>query len=37
VLDRILADVKAEIDTGVQFALAAGYPDVSQVDEDVYA
>ena len=37
VLDRILADVKAEIDTGVQFALAAGYPDGSQVDEDVYA
>ena len=37
VLDRILADVKAEIDTGVQFALAAGYPAGSQVDEDVYA
>ncbi len=37
VLDRILADVKAEIDTGVQFALAAGYPDASQVDEDVHA
>jgi TPP-dependent pyruvate/acetoin dehydrogenase alpha subunit len=37
VLDRILADVKAEIDTGVQFALGAGYPDGSQVDEDVYA
>jgi pyruvate dehydrogenase E1 component alpha subunit len=37
VLDRILADVKAEIDTGVQFALAAGYPDGSQVTEDVYA
>src|SRR4029453_13714354 len=37
VLDRILADVKAEIDTGVQFALGAGYPDGSQGDEDVYA
>ena len=37
VLDRIIADVKAEIDTGVQFALAAGYPAGSQVDEDVYA
>jgi hypothetical protein len=29
--------VKAEIDSGVQYALAAPYPDVSQVDEDVYA
>src|SRR5688572_1893017 len=37
VLDRILADVKAEIETGVQFALGAGYPDGSQVTEDVYA
>ena len=37
VFDRILSDVKAEIDTGVQFALAAPYPDPRQVDEDVYA
>jgi hypothetical protein len=37
VFDRILGDVKAEIDAGVQFALAAPYPDPRQVDEDVYA
>jgi pyruvate dehydrogenase E1 component alpha subunit len=35
--DRILTDVKAEIETGVQYALTAPYPDVGQVDEDVYA
>ena len=37
VFERIQTDVKAEIDTGVQYALSAPYPDVSQVDEDVYA
>ena len=37
VFERILGDVKAEIDAGVQFALAAPYPDPRQVDEDVYA
>src|SRR5262245_45211256 len=37
VFERIDADVKAEIDAGVQFALAAEYPDPRQVDEDVYA
>jgi len=37
VFERILTDVKAEIDTGVQYALAAPYPAASQVDEDVYA
>ena len=37
VFERIAADVKAEIDNGVQYALAAPYPDASQVDEDVYA
>jgi TPP-dependent pyruvate/acetoin dehydrogenase alpha subunit len=37
VFERIVTDVKAEIDTGVQFALAAPYPDASQVDQDVYA
>ena len=36
VFERILSDVKAEIDAGVQFALAAKYPDEEQVDEDVY-
>src|SRR5207249_126603 len=35
--ERIETDVKAEIDTGVQYALAAPYPDAKQVDEDVYA
>ena len=35
--ERIGADVKAEIDAGVQYALAAPYPDPRQVDEDVYA
>jgi TPP-dependent pyruvate/acetoin dehydrogenase alpha subunit len=34
---RIQADVKAEIDGGVEYALAAPYPDARQVDEDVYA
>jgi len=37
VFERIQTDVKAEIDNGVQYALSAPYPDVSQVDEDVYA
>ena len=35
--ERILRDVKAEIDKGVEFALAAPYPTPDQVDEDVYA
>jgi len=29
--------VKAEIEHGVQYALAAPYPAPGQVDEDVYA
>jgi acetoin:2,6-dichlorophenolindophenol oxidoreductase subunit alpha len=37
VFERIQTDVKTEIDNGVQYALAAPYPDPSQVDEDVYA
>jgi pyruvate dehydrogenase E1 component alpha subunit len=37
VFESIESDVRAEIDNGVQFALAAAYPDPSQVDEDVYA
>jgi pyruvate dehydrogenase E1 component alpha subunit len=36
VLDRILTDVKTEIEKGVEFALAAAYPAPEQVDEDVY-
>ena len=35
--ERIDRDVKAEIDRGVEFALAAPYPKPEQVDEDVYA
>jgi pyruvate dehydrogenase E1 component alpha subunit len=35
--ERIQTDVKAEIDGGVQFALAAPYPDPSQVEQDVYS
>src|SRR5262244_2964817 len=37
VFERIQTDVKAEIDNGVQYALAAPYPDANQVGEDVYA
>jgi pyruvate dehydrogenase E1 component alpha subunit len=37
VFERIQTDVKAEIDAGVQFALAAPYPEPGEVDEDVYA
>ncbi|HTO11536.1 MAG TPA: hypothetical protein VMQ51_08185, partial [Candidatus Binatia bacterium] len=35
--ERILRDVKTEIDKGVEYALAAPYPGPEQVDEDVYA
>jgi len=37
VFERIQSDVKTEIDNGVQYALAAPYPALTQVDEDVYA
>lgn len=37
VIDRIRKDVEAEIQAGVQFALETPYPDVSEVDQDVYA
>jgi acetoin:2,6-dichlorophenolindophenol oxidoreductase subunit alpha len=37
VFERIVTDVKAEIDGGVQYALAAPYPEPSEVDQDVYA
>jgi pyruvate dehydrogenase E1 component alpha subunit len=36
VFERILTDVKAEIDAGVQFALAAPYPDAADVTQHVY-
>jgi pyruvate dehydrogenase E1 component alpha subunit len=37
VFDRIEAEVKAEVETGVQFALNAPYPDPGEVTQDVYA
>lgn len=37
VLDRIQAEVQTEIESGVSFALNAPFPDVREVDEDVYA
>src|SRR5213593_2781182 len=37
VFERIVSDVKAEVDSGVQFALAAPYPEASEVDQHVYA
>jgi pyruvate dehydrogenase E1 component alpha subunit len=36
-LDRIQSEVKAEIDKAVQFAMAAPYPSVDKVEQDVYA
>ncbi len=37
VLDHIHTDVLSEIESGVQFAINAPYPEPSEVDEDVYA
>jgi pyruvate dehydrogenase E1 component alpha subunit len=37
VFDRIMGDVKAEIDGGVQYALAAPYPEPGEVTQHVYA
>ncbi|MBM4442689.1 MAG: thiamine pyrophosphate-dependent dehydrogenase E1 component subunit alpha [Candidatus Rokubacteria bacterium] len=37
VFDRILGDVKTEIEKAVAFALAAPYPSPEQVTEDVYS
>ncbi len=37
VLDRIEADVQTEIEAAVQFAMNAPFPDVSQVNQHVYA
>ena len=37
VLERIQADVKAEVEAGMQFAINAPYPAPSEVTEDVYA
>jgi TPP-dependent pyruvate/acetoin dehydrogenase alpha subunit len=37
VLDRIQAETKRLIESAVQFAIDAPYPDVSEVSENVYA
>lgn len=36
-LDTIKAEVQAEVEHGVDFALSAPYPDASEVDQHVYA
>ena len=36
-LDRMEAEVKAEVEKAVQFAIAAPYPAVDKVEQDVYA
>ena len=36
-LARIEAEIRREIETGVEFALNAPYPAPSEVDQDVYA
>jgi len=37
VLDQIQADVRSEIERGMQFGIDAPYPELHEVDEDVYA
>ena len=37
VLDSILNDIQTEVESAVQFALEAPYPDKDEVDQDVYA
>lgn len=37
VLDRILTDVRSEVEKGMQFAIDAPYPDQSEVNQHVYA
>ncbi len=36
-LEAIQKEIKAEVDRAVQFAVAAPYPNIDEVDEDVYA
>ena len=36
-LDQINAEVQAEVDKAVEFAVAAPYPSVDKVDQDIYA
>jgi len=37
ILERIRTEVQAEVEAGVQFAMAAAYPAPEEVDQDVYA
>ena len=37
ILDQIVEEAKAEIEAGAEFALHASYPDLSEVDQHVYA
>jgi pyruvate dehydrogenase E1 component alpha subunit len=36
-LDRVDAEIKAEMDAAVKFAIAAPYPTPDKVDQDIYA
>jgi TPP-dependent pyruvate/acetoin dehydrogenase alpha subunit len=36
-LERITTEARAEMEAAVKFAVAAPYPSVDQVDEDIYA
>jgi pyruvate dehydrogenase E1 component alpha subunit len=36
-LERIQTEVKAEMNAAVEFAIAAPYPAIEQVEQDVYA
>jgi TPP-dependent pyruvate/acetoin dehydrogenase alpha subunit len=37
IFDQIEVEVKAEVEVGAEFAINAPYPDVSEVDQHVYA
>ncbi len=37
VIDKIYADIQAEVESGVQFALEAPYPQPDEVEQDIYA
>jgi pyruvate dehydrogenase E1 component alpha subunit len=37
VLDQVAAEGRAEMEAAVKFAIAAPYPSVDQVEQDVYA
>lgn len=37
VLDRIITEVRTEVESGVQFAMEAPFPEKNEVNEDVYA